>query len=49
MNGNTDGMVQLLPEAKRTSWQVFNLFVQAVNELNTSEPAVTGVIGPEVG
>ena len=31
--GKTDGMVQLLPEAKQTSWQVFNLFVHAVNEL----------------
>ena len=43
--GNTNGMVQLLPEAKQTSWQVFNLFVQAVNELKQSEPTVTGVIG----
>ena len=44
-NGNTNGMVQLLPEAKQTSWQVFNLFVHAVNELKVSEPTVTGVIG----
>ena len=34
-----------MPEAKQISWQVFNLFVHAVNELKTSEPTVTGVIG----
>ena len=38
-------MVQLLPEAKQTSWQVFNLSEQAVSELKNSEPTVTGVIG----
>ena len=43
--GKTNGIVQLLPEAKQTSWQVFNLFVQAVNELKTTDPTVTGVIG----
>ena len=43
--GKTDGMVQLLPEAKQTSWQVFNLFVHAVNELKKKDDTVTGVIG----
>ena len=43
--GKTNGIVQLLPEAKQTSWQVFNLFVQAVNDLKTTDPTVTGVIG----
>ena len=38
-------MVQLLPEAKQTCWQVFNLFVQAVNELKNKDDSVTGVIG----
>ena len=37
--------MQLLPEAKQTSWQVLNLFVQAVNELKSTDPSVTGVIG----
>ena len=35
----------LLTEAKQTSWQLFNLFVQAVNELKITDPTVTGVIG----
>ena len=43
--GHTNGMVQLLPEAKQTSWQVFNLFVHAVNDLKKTDPSVTGVIG----
>ena len=43
--GKTDRMVQLLPEAKQTSWQVFNLFVHAVNELKNKDTSVTGVIG----
>ena len=43
--GNTNGMVQLLPEAKQTSWQAFNLFVQAVNELKNKDASVTRVIG----
>ena len=30
-SGKTNGITQLLPEAKQTSWQVFNLFVNAVN------------------
>ena len=38
-------MVQLLPEAKQTSLQVFNLFVHAVNELKKKDDTVTGVIG----
>ena len=38
-------MVQLLPEAKQTSWQVFNLFVHAVNESKNKDDSVTGVIG----
>ena len=38
-------MVQLIPEAKQTSWQVFNLFMQTVNELKLSEPTVTVLIG----
>ena len=42
--GKTDGMVQLLPEVQ-TSWQVFNLFVHAVNELKKKDDTVTGVIG----
>ena len=37
--------MQLLPEAKQTSWQVFNLFVHAVNKLKASAPTVTEVIG----
>jgi len=44
-NGKTGGITQLLPEAKQTSWQVFNLFVHAVNDLKTTDPTVTGVIG----
>ena len=44
-HGNTDGTAQLLPEAKQTSWQVFNLFVHVVNELKTSQPTVIGVVG----
>ena len=40
----TDGMVQLVLEAKQTPWQVFNLFVHGVNELKASSPTVTGVI-----
>ena len=37
--------MQLLPEAKQTSLQVYNLFVHAVNELKLSEPTITRVIG----
>ena len=44
-SGKTNGITQLLPEAKQTSWQVFNLFVHAVNDLKRTEPTVTGVIG----
>jgi len=38
-------MVQLLPEAKQTSWQVFNLFLHALNELKNKDDSVTGVRG----
>ena len=43
-SGKTNGMVQLLPEAKQTAWQVFNLFVQAVNyELKKHRPNSSSV------
>ena len=41
--GNEDGMVQLLPEAKQTSRQVFNLFMHVVIELKVS-PIMLGAI-----
>ena len=44
-SGKTNGIVQLLPEAKQTSWQVFNFFLHAVNDLKRTDPTVTGVIG----
>ena len=31
--------------AKQTSWPVFNVFVQVVNELRSLDPMVTCVIG----
>ena len=44
-SGKTNGITQLLPDAKQTSRQVFNLFVYAVNNLKRTDPTVTGVIG----
>ena len=36
-SGKTNGMVQLLPEAKQTSWQVFILFVHPANKFKTTD------------
>ena len=37
--------MQLLPEAKQTSWQVFILFLQAVNGLENKGASVSVVTG----